>query len=308
PGANIVVVFDEAIVRGSGSIVLRDGSGRVVERFDAATSDRLTLDGNRLTIDPTRPLEGGTRYSIESDAGIVTDRAGNPFGKVSAGPGGYSFDTLEAGPRLVRGTAGPDLLQGSSGDDRFEGLGDIDIVRYQGPRAGYTIEHRADGSWLVQSAGEGRDLLFGVERLRFADGSLALDLGNGGHAADAARVIGAVAGPEALRDQGLVGQVLDYLDHHSLAEGTQLLVNEGLAARLAGGSDDARLVELLLRNVTGQSASVVERDGWLAYMSANEVTQAELIEFAARHESTAQRIDLVGLSDHGLPYLDTAPV
>jgi methionine-rich copper-binding protein CopC len=92
--SNIVWTFSEAIARGAGTVEIRSGSatGTLVESFSTATSTRLTISGNQLTIDPTSSLAASTRYFVVFSAGVVTDLAGNN----SAGTNTYSFSTLTA--------------------------------------------------------------------------------------------------------------------------------------------------------------------------------------------------------------------
>ncbi len=92
--SNIVLTFNEAIQRGSGLIQIRRGSstGTVVETIDAATSNRLSINGNQLTIDPSATLAGGTRHFITFAAGTIRDLAGNRF----AGTSSYDFTTAPA--------------------------------------------------------------------------------------------------------------------------------------------------------------------------------------------------------------------
>jgi Ca2+-binding RTX toxin-like protein len=85
--ADVVVTFDEAVQRGSGTIVLKDGTGKVVETFDAATSTRLTIDGTKLIVDPSADLAVGTAYTLAFDKGTVEDLAGNAY----AGSTDYHF-------------------------------------------------------------------------------------------------------------------------------------------------------------------------------------------------------------------------
>ncbi len=61
--SNIVLKFDEAIQRGTGTIkiVTSTPTGTLRESFDAASSTRLKIDGDTLTIDPTSNLAGLTR-------------------------------------------------------------------------------------------------------------------------------------------------------------------------------------------------------------------------------------------------------
>ena len=76
---NITVVFNEAIARGVGSIVLKTAAGAVVESFDAATSSALGVTKSTLTINPTLDLDRGGNFVLELPAGTVRDLAGNAF-------------------------------------------------------------------------------------------------------------------------------------------------------------------------------------------------------------------------------------
>ena len=88
-GANIVVTFNEAVQRGSGSIVLKTSAGVVVATYDAASSSNLSISGNTLTINPTADLALGTGYKVEFAAGTVKDLAGNSY----VGTTSYNFTT-----------------------------------------------------------------------------------------------------------------------------------------------------------------------------------------------------------------------
>ena len=93
-GTNIVLTFSEAIQKGTGLIQLHSGSatGTVIESFDAASSNRLALSGNTLTIDPTNNLANNTQYFVTFDSGSVKDLAGNNYAGISS----YDFTTIAA--------------------------------------------------------------------------------------------------------------------------------------------------------------------------------------------------------------------
>ena len=88
--ANIVLTFDEPIVRGSGKLTLKTAAGAVVETFDAATSKLLSLVGNTLTVNPTADLAYGTSYFLALDVGSLKDKVGNSY----LGTSEYDFTTL----------------------------------------------------------------------------------------------------------------------------------------------------------------------------------------------------------------------
>lgn len=117
---NITLTFDESIQRGTGAIELRAGSagGTLFERFDVATSTRLAVTGNTLTIDPTNTLAQNTAYYVVVPAGSVRDLAGNAY----AGTSSFDFRTGTSG------TDGNDTLTGGSGADTLLGLAGDDVI------------------------------------------------------------------------------------------------------------------------------------------------------------------------------------
>lgn len=118
-GSPISLVFDESVVRGSGSLWLKTLSGTVVESFDVATSQRLSISGRTVTLDPTLDLQIGTAYRLELPSGTFRDGAGNAF----AGASSLRFTTLGVSTGLT-GTDGDDSLTGGAGNDLFKlGLG-----------------------------------------------------------------------------------------------------------------------------------------------------------------------------------------
>ena len=154
-GANIVLTFSEAIVRGTGTIQIRADSatGTVVETFDAATSARLTLSGTSLTLDPTRDLSASTQYFVTFASGIVKDAAGNSLAAASA----LSFTTDGPADIQLTGTDGDDTLLGSGGDDSlYGGLGNDTLAG----GAGNDLLYGGAGTDII-AGGAGNDLLDG---------------------------------------------------------------------------------------------------------------------------------------------------
>ena len=91
-GANIVVTFNEAIQRGTGSIVLKDAANNVVATYDAATSTNLSISGSTLTINPTADLGYSTNYFVTFASGTIKDLAGNSYTGITT----YDFTTAAA--------------------------------------------------------------------------------------------------------------------------------------------------------------------------------------------------------------------
>jgi len=96
--ANLVATFSELIFKGTGNIELRKTSGgTLVESFDMATSTRLSVVNQTLTIDPTNPLDPGTEHYLLIPATAIKDRANNFFAGISD-PTAWSFTTDGTAP------------------------------------------------------------------------------------------------------------------------------------------------------------------------------------------------------------------
>ena len=123
-GSNLVLTFDEPIQRGSGVLLLKDATGAVIESFDAATSDRLTVSGATLTLDPGANLSVSTGYQVVIAAGNVRDLAGNAH----AGTTDYRFTTAANSTDDYSAAAGTigSLTAGSSVNGAIETNGDRD--------------------------------------------------------------------------------------------------------------------------------------------------------------------------------------
>jgi hypothetical protein len=87
-GSNLNFNFSERIELGSGSILLKDANGRVIEEFKVQ-SPRASVYGDTLVLDPTADLGVFSRYTVEFAPGAVKDLAGNSL----AGTGSVQFRT-----------------------------------------------------------------------------------------------------------------------------------------------------------------------------------------------------------------------
>lgn len=121
--ANIVLTFSQPIQWGTGSIVLRQADGTVVETINAAGGSQLTLAGSTLTINPTADLNPGTHYYLDLSPGAVVDLAGHRFG---GSTNFYDFTTAKSAATSsfsVAGTPGDDILIPTGGNNHMGGSG-----------------------------------------------------------------------------------------------------------------------------------------------------------------------------------------
>ncbi|NOT85142.1 MAG: Ig-like domain-containing protein [Methylococcaceae bacterium] len=79
---DISLGFDEQIKAGAGKITVSDGQGdtRIIDIKD---STQIKLEGPTLTINPSQDLHSNSHYSVQLDAGIVTDLSGNAFAGIN---------------------------------------------------------------------------------------------------------------------------------------------------------------------------------------------------------------------------------
>lgn len=98
--ASLTLTYNEPVILNTtGTILLKKTDGTTVETFDLATTTRVTLDENTLTIDPTAVLDLSTGYYVEVPAGIVKDTSNNLSAAIT-GSSAWNF-TTRGTPSLV---------------------------------------------------------------------------------------------------------------------------------------------------------------------------------------------------------------
>ena len=174
---------------------------------------------------------------------------------------------------------------------------------FAGSRAMYSLAAMQGAERVVSSPAGGTDVLLNVERLRFDDVGLALDLQVGDSAGRAALALSAAVGPQALKNTQLVSAWLKFFDEgKTITQAAQTLLDTGAMAALAGGADNASFVQLLYRNVIGQPASAATTEILLQYLDGGGLSRADLFRAVAELPVNQARIDLVGLQIIGLEY------
>ncbi|MBK6296470.1 MAG: Ig-like domain-containing protein [Rhodoferax sp.] len=307
-GANIAITFNEPLLKGSGTVLLKSASGALVESFSAASSSLLTIEGSTLTIDPSADLAFGAGYRVELSADAVKDVYGNVFVGLTSynfttglsgvtQTGGAGNDTLlgGAGHDALFGRAGNDLLTGGGGNDNLEGGAGVDAAVYAGARSGYTAAKTSTGFSVSNTVGaEGSDTLVGVERLHFSDTKWAYDLD--GHAGQTAKLLGAVFAVAALANEQYVGIGLSLLDG-----GTTYEALASLAVGATGKTSHADVVALLWTNLFG-SAPTVDQAAPVVALLDGGLTVGALTVLVADYSLNTEHINLVGLAQSGIEF------
>lgn len=198
------------------------------------------------------------------------------------------------------GTLQNDRLVSSSANEAFDGLQGTDTVVLDGLRADYTLTRQGTG-WTLQDSTLGRDgtdTLQQIERLQFADTSLALDLD--GAAGTTARLIGAMLGAEGLEHANWVGAVLHAVDSGLSGTPLNLLA---LQAVLGPHPSHAQIVTHLYYQLYHSTPSTSTLQALSAALDAQQYTPAELVAWAAASDTNAANIGLAGLSAQGLAFV-----
>lgn len=113
PTQNLVVTFDETIVAGSGSLVIKKFSDDSVVETIAVPSSLVTITGATATINPASILAYGTAYYVEIAAGTFKDNSNNGNLALS-GNATWNF-TTRAAPQVVISQ----YYEGSTAADRY---------------------------------------------------------------------------------------------------------------------------------------------------------------------------------------------
>lgn len=207
----------------------------------------------------------------------------------------------------IEGGIGNDTLTGFGGNDTLIGEEGTDIAIYHSHSSAYDLVKQSDEVWVIQQLNDGqdgRDILAGIERIKFLDTSLAFDLNN--NAGITAKILGAVFGPESVSNQTYTGIGLNLLDNGISYEALmQFAINSALGS---DATNHAQVVDLLYENVVGVAPSAVEKDFYVALLDSGAHTISSIGIMAAETALNQENVDLVGLSQTGLAYLSDLAV
>ena len=179
----------------------------------------------------------------------------------------------------------------------------LDTCVYNAPSSSFVIgkvQTNAPGSdqFKVTSTTAGiQDLLTHIERLKFNDKSVALDVN--GNAGTTAKILGAVFGASEVSNKTYAGIGLNLLDKGFAYE---QLMGLALDAKLGAGHSHAQLVNLLYQNLLHVNADNGAVAYWSGLLDQGIYTHASLAVMAAELDINKTNINLVGLAQTGLDF------
>ena len=228
-----------------GDFTVRGGAGK------------QTLVGN----DDKQDLSLGTGNDIVFAGGgndVLVASEGNNFFA-----GGEGDDSISAG-------SGTDIFVGGAGDDILDGGDGFDKAQYVGSFYDFTIEKQLD-SYNVQDrlSLEGTDTVTNVERLEFADGTLAFD--TDGNAGQAYRLYQAAF--ERTPDPVGVGYHVNDIESNGLILhqiAGNFLASPEFESTYGSNLNDSDFVTALYDNVLGRAPDDFERQYYLDRFNKSE--------------------------------------
>jgi subtilisin-like proprotein convertase family protein len=250
-----------------------------------------TLNAAALSGDCRLDLSGATVSSLGGSALRIA--AGTTISQAIGGAGNDELIASNQGC-VLRGMGGNDTLVGGAGTD---------TAVYGGHLKDYQLNLSANGLTVTDTralVSDGSDSLTSIERLRFSDESLALDMGATQAGGKALLMMAATLGAGFPTDKGWAGGFLHYFDSGaSLLDGAGLLVSLGVIPAFAGGSDNASFVKFIYQNVNGTAPDAATLASLVAPLDSHATTQAQWLASMAASSANQQHVGLAGYAQHG---------
>ena len=294
-GGGFAAAWVDTAADGSASIEVRvlpgaPGSVPVSGGSQDGGADSVAAPGGSSPVTaPSVPVSSSPAPSVPaSPAPSVPKPAPAPAPSPSPSPAATT-------PAKFFGSDGHDLLAAPSGSARLDGMSGLDTVAYGGARSAYSVA--ASGSeFVVSNAAGTRTTLANVERIKFSDQALALDIhGNGG---EAFRLYQAAF--DRTPDKVGLGFWINALDQgqtlHAVAEG---FVGSAEFAGLYGtNASDTQFVQALYANVLHRAPDASGYAFWTNII--HETTRADVL--VAFSESSENQVQVIGSIQDGIVY------
>lgn len=274
---------------------------------DSSASVVIVDDGGIDVLDIS-----GTRVSgyIDMRPGKVSSVAMNSeglahFGNLSIAPDTW-IENLVATPfdDYIAGNDLGNVIWSQGGNDIILGHGGHDTVILPGRSSAWRIERAADGvTWNAQAKdGESGSVeLQSIERLHFADAGVALDMQPNGNPARVAKILGAVFGPDSVKNLHFAAIGLSYFE--GLNFSYDQLMKLAIDVKLGSAANDpASVVNLLYGNVVGQMPTPSQARPYVDMLNDGQTSIAGLGVMAAETGLNQDKIGLVGLFENGFHF------
>ena len=195
------------------------------------------------------------------------------------------------------GNALANRLTGGAGNDTLDGGAGIDTAIYNAARAACTVTQTGEG-WSVASPGSGLDSLVGIERLKFSDETVALDIT--GTAGQAYRVYQAAF--DRTPDLGGLGFWIHAVDNgaslRQVAEG--FVGSAEFKAVYGANPTSTQIVGKMYENVLHRAGELSGMAFWVDVLDSGRGTAADVL--AGFSDSPENQVGLMGVMGNGFAY------
>jgi serralysin len=196
----------------------------------------------------------------------------------------------------IFGYDGFDSITGGTGNDVIDGGEGLDRANYSGSRNEYQISANFAKITDLKVGREGSDDLISIERVKFADQLIALDIQ--GNAGQAYRLYKAALDrtPDA---NGLAGWIKYMDDGAALTSMAQQFIDSQEFRAKYGALDNTGFVNQLYVNVLARKGEAAGVEGWVNGL-ANGLTRAQVL--AGFSESSENQANVIGQIKDGISY------
>lgn len=212
-------------------------------------------------------------------------------------------DHLIGGSTFVRGTETKDFFVGSASNQIIDGLSGMDTMTYAVSLSQFNVFTTGNQQTnIVSKAGHNRgDTVTNVERLKFSDTSIALDIGPTENAGSVYMLYKAAF--NRAPDNGGMGFWLNRIDHGSdivtsIAQG--FVDSAEFIAKYGANPTNASYVNKIYQNVLVREGETGGLAYWIGEMDAGRASKAQaLVQFATLPEGAGIVAPLIA---NGIPY------
>ncbi len=204
----------------------------------------------------------------------------------------------DTSPSPTASGSGQQYAWNATSDTTITGTTGIDTLNVSGYRSDVIINKLGAVSNLTHKVTKSTASTLSVERIKFLDVSVALDLD--GAAGNAVQMLGAVMGKDSLSNKSLVGIAISIFDQAKMSP-TQI-AQLALDAVLGENPSHKAVVDLLYKNLMGISPDALSETLYVGMIKNGAYTQESIALMATTLDINKTNINLLGLSQTGVEY------
>lgn len=282
-----------------------DGYAEFVVSLGAPSStqvavDYLTQSGTAASGHPSNDyLYASGRLVFAPGVTTQTVRVAVNADALSEGNETFTLKLEDAINGTIARNAGVATLVDTTTWNQRTGSSAVDTLTYEGGRGNYTVTATPTGYTVAEKASGGRvDLVIGVERIKFADTSVALDIdGTGGQAY---RIYQAAF--DRTPDAGGLGFWLNAMDKGTTLESVAagFMASPEFAKLYGTNPSNKELVSKIYTNVLHRQAEQGGLDYWSTALDNKMVTPAQVLALIS--ESAENQVAVLKVIADGFPY------